>query len=222
MWASGLAEDHRPTCPSRSRGGCAPRRPVATSSRPCAVEGEGPDVLVARDRRRSRPCPRGRRRRPCRRARCPRRRGRPLPTARAWTSSSAASKSSDGPCRSSMRKTLPVVAGARRRAGPSPSRASDHTYGASGSWQRARGGGQAHAALGVHGEPLGLAVEEVARAFELPELRLGRRDGPGSGQAEPRPAAQRPEAHRTSQWDHGARDDQRSTVRVRSREPVTA
>jgi hypothetical protein len=63
----------------------------------------------------------------------------------------------------------------------------------------ARGRSQAHAALGVHGEALGLPVEEIARPFELPELGLRRLDGDGNGEASHGQQPRGEIAHRTSQ-----------------------
>ena len=65
--------------------------------------------------------------------------------------------------------------------------------------EHARGRSQAHAALGVDGEPLGLAIQEIARPFELPELGLRRLEGGGDGEASHGQEPRGKMAHRTSQ-----------------------
>ena len=71
----------------------------------------------------------------------------------------------------------------------------------------AGGGGEAHAPLGVDGEAVGLPVQEVARPLERPELRLGRAQDGGHGQAGQGQEPGDLVAHRTSQSDQGQDQD---------------
>ncbi len=83
-------------------------------------------------------------------------------------------------------------------------------------------GGEAHVTVRVHGDPVGLAFQEVPRALDPPELGLG---GPDRGRG------QEDGGEHVGTTGHGASEGeeerrkgppQRSTARERSREPLTA
>src|SRR6185369_6732205 len=82
--------------------------------------------------------------------------------------------------------------------------------------------GQAHAALGVHGKPLGVAGQEVLRALELPELRLRGAGGRGRGHGRRRHQRGQAQACAAFPGTAAAGPRHRWTVRVSSRDPVTA